>query len=169
MLLKRCIQYVNKCGKLSTGHRIRKDQFSFQSQRAMPKWKSLSCVQLFVTSMDYKVHGILQARILVWVIKAFFVQFCVFLPRLNLLCFSWVFTVSILYCAYFCIKRSLGIWLSWRGFSFFPLYCFLLFHCIVHLRRLSYLSQLFFESLHSVGYILPFLLWISFLFFLSLL
>ena len=30
------------------------------------KWKSLSCVRLFVTPMDYTVHGILQARILEW-------------------------------------------------------------------------------------------------------
>ena len=30
------------------------------------KWKSLSCVRLFV-SIDYTVHGILQARILKWV------------------------------------------------------------------------------------------------------
>ena len=31
------------------------------------KWKSLSCVWLFVDSMDYTVHGILQARMLEWV------------------------------------------------------------------------------------------------------
>ena len=33
-----CIQYASKFGKLSSGHRAGKDQFSFQSQRkAMPK------------------------------------------------------------------------------------------------------------------------------------
>ena len=38
MLWKCCTQYVNKCGKLSSGHRTGKGQFSFQSQRkAMPK------------------------------------------------------------------------------------------------------------------------------------
>ena len=38
MLWKCCIQYVSKFGKLSSGHRIGKGQFSFQSQRmAMPK------------------------------------------------------------------------------------------------------------------------------------
>ena len=38
MLLKCCIQYVSKFGKLSSGHRTRKGQFSFQSQRrAMSK------------------------------------------------------------------------------------------------------------------------------------
>ena len=31
------------------------------------KRKSLSCVRLFATSIDYWVHGILQARILEWV------------------------------------------------------------------------------------------------------
>ena len=38
MLLKCCPQYVSKFGKLSSGHRTAKGQFSFQSQRkAMPK------------------------------------------------------------------------------------------------------------------------------------
>jgi len=37
-LLRCCTQYVSKFGKLSSGHRTGKDQFSFQSQRkAMPK------------------------------------------------------------------------------------------------------------------------------------
>ena len=38
MLIKCFIQYSSKFGKLSSGHRTGKDQFSFQSQRqAMPK------------------------------------------------------------------------------------------------------------------------------------
>ena len=38
MLWKCCIQYVSKFGKLSSGHRTGKGQFSFQSQRkAIPK------------------------------------------------------------------------------------------------------------------------------------
>ena len=38
MLWKCCTQYASKFGKLSSGHRTRKGQFSFQSQRkAMPK------------------------------------------------------------------------------------------------------------------------------------
>ena len=32
MLLKCCIQYVSKFGKLSSGHKTRKSQFSFQCQ-----------------------------------------------------------------------------------------------------------------------------------------
>ena len=38
MLLKCCTQYASKVGKLSSGHRTGKSQFSFESQRrAMPK------------------------------------------------------------------------------------------------------------------------------------
>ena len=38
MLLKCCIHYASKFGKLSSGHETGKDQFSFQSQRrALPK------------------------------------------------------------------------------------------------------------------------------------
>ena len=38
MLLKCCTQYVSKFGKLSSGHKTGKGQFSFQSQRkAIPK------------------------------------------------------------------------------------------------------------------------------------
>ena len=38
MLLKYCNQYASKFGKLSSGHRTGKGQFSFQSQRkTMPK------------------------------------------------------------------------------------------------------------------------------------
>ena len=39
MLWKCCTQYASKFGKLSSGHRTGKGQFSFQSQRkAMPKY-----------------------------------------------------------------------------------------------------------------------------------
>ena len=59
MLWKCCTQYANKFGKLSSGHRTGKGQFSFQSQRkAMPKnaqvkvkvkVKLLSHIRLFAT------------------------------------------------------------------------------------------------------------------------
>ena len=70
-----CTQYASKFGKLSSGHKPGKGQFSFQSQRkAMPKIlkvkvKSLSHVQLFVTGSS--VHGIFQARILEWLAISF--------------------------------------------------------------------------------------------------
>ena len=44
---------------------------------------------------------------------------------------------------------------------------FLLFLCIDHLGRLFYFSLLFFGTLHSDGYVFPFLLCLSLLFFLS--
>ena len=53
----------------------------------------------------------------------------------------------------------------WRDLQSFPLYCFLLFLCIDHWGKLSYLSLLFFATLHSNGYIFPFLLCLSLLFY----
>ena len=44
----------------------------------------------------------------------------------------------------------------------FPFCCFPLFCCIVHLRRLSYLSFLFYGILHSHWYIFPFLVFFLF-------
>ena len=41
--------------------------------------------------------------------RSFFVLFCVFLPPLlNILCFCYVHTISILYCARLCLKCFLG-------------------------------------------------------------
>jgi len=56
------------------------------------------------------------------------------------------------------LKRSLA----------FPFYFFPLFLCIVHWGRLSYLSLLFFGTLHSDGYIFSFLLCVLLLFFSQL-
>ena len=49
MLLKCCTQHASKFGKLSSGHRTAKGQFSFQSQRkAMPRMLKLphNCTHL---------------------------------------------------------------------------------------------------------------------------
>ena len=60
MLLK--YQYVSKCGKLSSGHRTRKGQFSFQSQRkAMPK--KCSNTQLLISHTSKVMLKILKARL----------------------------------------------------------------------------------------------------------
>ena len=65
--------------------------------------------------------------------------------------FAWnVPLVSLIF-----LKRSLA----------FPSYCFPLFFCIDHWKRLSYLSLLFFGILHSDGYIFPFLFCLLLLFF----
>ena len=50
----------------------------------------------------------------------------------------------------------------------FPFYCFPLFLCTNHWGSLSYLSLLFFGTLHSNGYIFPFLLCLSLIFFSQL-
>ena len=64
MLLKRCTQYVSKFGKLSSGHKTEKGQFSFQSQRrAMPK-NAQTTTQLHSSHTLSKVMlKILQARL----------------------------------------------------------------------------------------------------------
>ena len=65
MLLKCCIQYVSKFGKLNSGHRTGKGQFSFQSQRmAVPKNvpTQLSTVA-FISHTSKVMVKILQARL----------------------------------------------------------------------------------------------------------
>ena len=62
MLWKCCTQYASKCGKLSSGHRTGKGQFSFQSQRrAMPK-NAQTTTQLH-SSHTLVMLKILQARL----------------------------------------------------------------------------------------------------------
>ena len=57
MLQKCCTQYASKFGKLSSGHRTGKGQFSFQSQRkAMPK-------NLLISRASTVMLKILQARL----------------------------------------------------------------------------------------------------------
>ena len=63
MLVKCHTQYASKFGKLSSGHRTRKVQFSFQSQRkAMPKndQTSLISIKLHASKVILKI---LQARL----------------------------------------------------------------------------------------------------------
>ena len=66
MLWKCCTQYASKFGKLSSGHRTGKGQFSFQSQRkAMPKnvqttTQLHSSHTLHASKVMFKIH---QARL----------------------------------------------------------------------------------------------------------
>ena len=63
MLWKCCTQYASNFGKLSSGHRTEKGQFSFQSQRkAMPKMFNLphNCTHLTLCKVMLKI---LQARL----------------------------------------------------------------------------------------------------------
>ena len=62
LLLKCCIQYARKFGKLSSGHRTGKGQFSFQSQRrTMPKNVQYRTIAL-IPHANKVVLKILQAR-----------------------------------------------------------------------------------------------------------
>ena len=63
MLWKCCTQYASKCGKLSSGHRTGKGQFSLQSQRkAMPK-KAQTTPQLYSSHASKVMLKILQAKL----------------------------------------------------------------------------------------------------------
>ena len=64
MLVKYCTQYASTFGKLSSGHRTGKGQFSFRSQRrAMPKKCSNYCTVAFISHTSIVMLKILQARL----------------------------------------------------------------------------------------------------------
>ena len=63
--------------------------------------------------------------------------------------------VSVPYCAHICMKCFLGISNFLEEISSLSHYIII---CIVHLGRLSFISLLFFGTLHSDGYIFPFFL-----------
>ena len=83
-----------------------------------------------------------------------------------------VHTVSVLYCAHLCMMFSLGISNCLEEISRLShsivFHCFFALICTDHLGRLSHLSLLFFGTLHSDGYIFPFLLYLWLLFFSQL-
>ena len=63
MLFKCCIRYASKFGKLSSGHRTGKGQFSFQSQRkALPKNGQTTAFAL-ISHASKVMLKILQARL----------------------------------------------------------------------------------------------------------
>ena len=63
MLWKCCTQYASKFGKLSSGHRTGKGQFSFQSQRkAMPK-NAWTTTQFHLSHTSKVMFKIFQARL----------------------------------------------------------------------------------------------------------
>ena len=64
MLWKCCTQYASKFGKLSSGHRTGKGQFSFQSQRrAMPKNVQTTTQFALISHTSKVMLKILQARL----------------------------------------------------------------------------------------------------------
>ena len=63
MLLKCCTQYVIKFGKLSSGHKTEKVQFSFQSQEKQCKECSNYCTIALTSHASKVMLKILQARL----------------------------------------------------------------------------------------------------------
>ena len=63
MLWKCCTQYVSKFGKLSSGHRTEKGQFSFQSQEGNAKECSNYCTIALISHASKIMLKILQARL----------------------------------------------------------------------------------------------------------
>ena len=63
MLLKWYTQYASKFGKLSSGHRTGKGQFSFRSQRSNAKEWSKYCKTALISHTSKVMLKILQARL----------------------------------------------------------------------------------------------------------
>ena len=64
LLLKCCTQYANKFGKLSSGHRTGKGQFSFQVQRKVVSKNVQTNIKFILISHANKImRKILQARL----------------------------------------------------------------------------------------------------------
>ena len=63
MLWKCCTQYASKFGKLSSGHRTGKGQFSFQSQRKAMSKNAQTTTQLFLSHASKVMLKMLQARL----------------------------------------------------------------------------------------------------------
>ena len=99
-----------------------------------------------------------------------FVQFfCVFLPPLlNIFCFCYVHTISVLYQAHLCMKCSLDIANFLEESLVFPILLFSSISLHWSLRKTFLFLLLFFGTLHSNGYIFPFLLWFLLPFFSQL-
>ena len=72
---------------------------------------------------------------------------------------------SLIYCTHLCMKCSSGISAFLEEIYTFTILLFSSNSCTIHLWRLSSLSLLFSGSLHSTGYIFPFLLCLSLLLF----
>ena len=62
MLLKCCAQYASKSGKLSSGHRTGKGQFSFQSKGNAKASSNYSTIAL-ISHISRVMLKILQARL----------------------------------------------------------------------------------------------------------
>ena len=108
--------------------------------------------------------------VVIWVRKIFFGQFsCVFLPPLlNIFCSVRSIPFLPFIVPIFAWNVPLISLISLKGSLVFPILLFSSIFCIDHWGRLSYLSLLFFRTLHSNGHMFPFLLCFYLLFFSQL-
>ena len=67
MLWKCCTQYASKFGKLSSGHKAEKIQFSFQSHRKAKPKNVQTTAQLLISHASKVMLKILQARLQLFV------------------------------------------------------------------------------------------------------
>ena len=103
---------------------------------------------------------------IIWVMKVFFVSSSVYSCHLFLISSASVRSIPFLsfIVTIFAWNIPLVSLIFLKRPLVFPFYCFPLFLCTDHWGRLSYLSLLFFGTLHSDGYIFPFLLCLLLLF-----
>ena len=105
---------------------------------------------------------------IIWVVKIFFVQFCVFLPPLNIFCFYWCIPFLSFIEPIFAWNVPLASLISLKRSLVFPILLFSSISLLYSWGQLSYLSLLFFGTLHSNGSIFPFPLSFSVPFFSQL-
>ena len=108
--------------------------------------------------------------VIIWVVNIFFLyRSSVYSCHLFLIPSASVRSITFLFfIGPVCLKCSLGISNFLEDISSFPFYCFPLFLCTDCWGKLSYLSLLFFGTLHSNRYIFSFLLCFSLPFFSQL-
>ena len=98
--------------------------------------------------------------VIIWVMKIFLYSFSVYSCHLFLISCASVKSMPFLsfIVPNFASNIPLVSLIFLMRSQSFPFYCFPLFLCTDHWGRLSYLSLLFFGTLHSDAYIFPFLL-----------
>ena len=137
---------------LSKAHLTSQPRMSGSRSVITPSWLSWSWRSLLYSSSVYSCH--------LFLISYASVRFLPFLSFIEPI-FAWnVPLVSLIF-----LKRSLVFPILLFSLHWFLLHLFL---CIDHWGRLSYLSLLFFGTLHSNGYIFTFLLYFLLLFFSQL-
>ena len=104
-----------------------------------------------------------------WLWRSFLYSSVYSCPLLNFFCFCYIHIISVLYCAHLWMKYSLGISNFLKRSLVFTILLFSSISLHWSLRTVFfYLSLLFFGTLHSNGYLFPFLIWLSLLFFSQL-